>query len=82
MKSLKFFLMLSDLGMKPLLRLRSKTQAQTTMMNLSLSLQHLPGVTVSDARKLKQLNIRTIADLLHYYPRKHLAFKREFGSRN
>jgi ATP-dependent DNA helicase RecG len=45
-------------------------------MDLTCTLQHLSGITVSEARKLAKLGLRTIADLLYYFPREHLAFKR------
>ncbi len=43
---------------------------------LNLSIQRIPGISTTDAYKLRNLRIQTIADLLHYYPRQHLTFKR------
>ncbi|MEG4059098.1 MULTISPECIES: ATP-dependent DNA helicase RecG [unclassified Microcoleus] len=45
-------------------------------MDLTLTLQHLSGIAVSEAQKLTKLGLRTIADLLYYFPKEHLAFKR------
>ncbi|MCW6053384.1 hypothetical protein K4039_25815, partial [Lyngbya sp. CCAP 1446/10] len=45
-------------------------------MDLTLTLQHLSGITVPEAQKLTKLGLRTIADLLYYFPKEHLAFKR------
>jgi RecG-like helicase len=44
-------------------------------MDLTLTLQHLSGIAVSEAQKLTKLGLRTIADLLYYFPKEHLAFK-------
>ena len=43
---------------------------------LDLSLSRFAGITDTETRQLKKLNLTTIADLLHYYPRKHVFFKR------
>jgi ATP-dependent DNA helicase RecG len=44
--------------------------------SLNFTLQRLPGISSSDARKLAKLGISTLADLLYYFPREHLSFKR------
>lgn len=43
---------------------------------LNSSLQQIPDISYSEIKKLKQLKLKTIADLLHYYPKQHIIFKR------
>lgn len=45
-------------------------------MNLALTLKHLPGLSPTEVKKLSQMGIRTISDLLYYFPTKHLTYKR------
>jgi ATP-dependent DNA helicase RecG len=43
---------------------------------LNLTLTQVPGISRSEAQLLRKLNLTTLGDLLHYYPRKHLHFQR------
>lgn len=54
------------------------TQPNPNMNNLSVkpNLQKMLGINSADAKKLAQLGLNTIADLLYYFPREHLLFTR------